>query len=81
MLPDPRARLWDVRQPADNIVAHNNRVSVAFADQAIVPAYIKTDSNEHRKHFPESTREGITGAIRRRFRGWHRMASAVKSES
>ena len=37
--------------------------SPTFGDDfaALCAALIKTDSNEHQKHFPDSAREGITG--------------------
>lgn len=54
----------DLRSDKWNPLAELDPASRAFGDDcaALCGALIKTDSNEHQKHFPDSAREGMTGA-------------------
>ena len=53
----------DLRSDKWNPLGELDPASRSFGDDcaAICGAVIKTDSNEHQKHFPDSAREGITG--------------------
>jgi len=57
------ARRPDLRSDKWNPLAELDPASRSFGDDcaALCAALIKTDSNEHQKHFPDSAREGITG--------------------
>jgi type IV secretory pathway TraG/TraD family ATPase VirD4 len=54
--PDLRSGKWNPLNELDP-------ASRTFGDDcaALCAALIKTDSNEHQKHFPDSAREGMTG--------------------
>src|ERR1700733_4570417 len=54
--PDLRSNKW-------NPLGELDPASRSFGDDcaALCGSLIKTDSNEHQKHFPDSAREGITG--------------------
>jgi type IV secretory pathway TraG/TraD family ATPase VirD4 len=58
------ARRPDLRSDKWNPLAELDPASRSFGDDcaALCAALIKTDSNEHQKHFPDSAREGVTGA-------------------
>jgi type IV secretory pathway TraG/TraD family ATPase VirD4 len=53
----------DLRSDKWNPLGELDPASRSFGDDcaALCGALIKTDSNEHQKHFPDSAREGITG--------------------
>jgi type IV secretory pathway TraG/TraD family ATPase VirD4 len=57
------ARRPDLRSDKWNPLNELDPSSRSFGDDcaALCGALIKTDSNEHQKHFPDSAREGITG--------------------
>jgi type IV secretory pathway TraG/TraD family ATPase VirD4 len=57
------AKRPDLRSDKWNPFAELDPASRSFGDDcaALCAALIKTDSNEHQKHFPDSAREGITG--------------------
>jgi type IV secretory pathway TraG/TraD family ATPase VirD4 len=54
--PDLRSNKWNPLDELDPALR-------TFGDDcaALCGSLIKTDSNEHQKHFPDSAREGITG--------------------
>ena len=56
MRPDLRSDKWNPINELDPTLR-------TFGDDsaALCAALIKTDSNEHQKHFPDSAREGMTG--------------------
>ena len=58
------AKQPDLRSDKWNPLNELDPSSRSFGDDcaALCAALIKTDANEHQKHFPDSAREGITGA-------------------
>jgi type IV secretory pathway TraG/TraD family ATPase VirD4 len=57
------AKRPDLRSDKWNPLKELDPASRSFGDDgaALCAALIKTDSNEHQKHFPDSAREGTTG--------------------
>ncbi len=70
--PDLRSNKWNPFRELDP-------TSRTFGDDcaALCAAVIKTDSNEHQKHFPDSAREGITGVTMFLVRDAHARKGAV----